>query len=735
MRTPEALLLIVLAGGLLLACCSRGQAAEGDDAWIGKIRRDHPRLFFNADTWPAVKERALTVCQDHLAKVKEHADGPVAKGEWSIIERPAPRPGSALEVRDYGNQLMSAAFVYLIEKDPAHLARIKDMLQASLDYYHACYAQNQSVNWYAWTRMGWLSAYDWVWNDLTADERREMGASFLKHVDEVLHKPNIQRRNLGGYTTGYYGGDNLEWFTGVVFHREGFDDTKALEFLKGGYDHYQKVLAHRAQMAGDDGGAASPTVGYSFNDYPHAEWEFLYCWQSAIGEDISARWPYIAMLPNYMLWNILPGLLEFGYGDTPHKDNRLARWWPYTHMSQIMHFYGQSHPDLAGTAAYVRGKFPTYYHSVIWSVYPFLMTDLEKAPLPQDPGKLPQARYFENMGQVFMRSGDGDSDTYALFACGGITGQHRHYDALHFTLYRQGFLALDTGTREGNTDNLQNYFAQTVAHNCILIKMPGEPPSPYWNGPVYGQAGGQNKQVGSKIIAFETSPEFSYVAGDATPVYNPEKCSLMIRQFVFMPPDHFVVFDRATSTKAEYAKTWLLHHANEPVLEGQTWRSDQGEGRLFCRTLLPEEAVLEKVGGPGKEFLADGVNYSITAGPAEPIRTGGYQIGKLDYKEVPELMGRWRMEVRPGKPRTEDIFLHLIQVGDQKLERMSEAKAVTAPGRAEVTFVAGERTVTLSFATTGDVSGHIRIAKGEQVLMDRDLTTEVMGQVGLAAVE
>ena len=158
MRTPEALLLIVLAGGLLLACCSRGQAAEGDDAWIGKIRRDHPRLFFNADTWPAVKERALTVCQDHLAKVKGYADGPPDKAEWSLIQRPAPRPGSALEVRDYGNQLMAEAFVYLVEKDPARLAKIKEMLRASLSYYQACYDQNQSVSWYAWTRMGWLSA-------------------------------------------------------------------------------------------------------------------------------------------------------------------------------------------------------------------------------------------------------------------------------------------------------------------------------------------------------------------------------------------------------------------------------------------------------------------------------------------------------------------------------------------------------------------------------------------------
>ena len=27
--------------------------------WTAKIRTDHPRLFFNADTWPEIKTRAL----------------------------------------------------------------------------------------------------------------------------------------------------------------------------------------------------------------------------------------------------------------------------------------------------------------------------------------------------------------------------------------------------------------------------------------------------------------------------------------------------------------------------------------------------------------------------------------------------------------------------------------------------------------------------------------------------
>jgi heparin/heparan-sulfate lyase len=360
------------------------------------------------------------------------------------------------------------------------------------------------------------------------------------------------------------------------------------------------------------------------------------------------------------------------------------------------------------------------------------MTNLEKCPPAEAPGDLPPARHFENMGQVFMRSGAGPNDTYAMFAGGGVLESHRHYDANHFVIYKRGFLALDTGTREGNTDNLQNYYAQTVAHNCILIKMPGEPPSKYWNGTVYGQAGGQYKVLGSRVIAFQTGPRFTYVAGDATPTYRAEKCSQMVRQLVFIPPDHFVVFDRVTATKPEYAKTWLLHHANEPVVSGTTWRSDQDRGRIICRTLLPEDAVPQAVGGPGKEFLADGVNYSIIAGVSAGIRDSLPTTTTLNYTDVPELMGRWRVEVTPGAARTEDLFLHVMQVGDQALAAMDEIKLDKAADTVTVRFDAAGTAVALSFATAGEVGGHVTISRGGGTLVDQVLARDVMPQQGLA---
>jgi heparin/heparan-sulfate lyase len=174
--------------------------------------------------------------------------------------------------------------------------------------------------------------------------------------------------------------------------------------------------------------------------------------------------------------------------------------------------------------------------------------------------------------------------------------------------------------------------------------------------------------------------------------------------------------------------------ANEPTVDGQTARADQDRGRLFCRTLLPRDATIEKVGGPGQEFLVDGVNYPIDAGPAKGIVARQYTgIKKLEYAEVPELMGRWRLEIKPGAPRAEDVFLHLLQAADQSVEAMDQAQGRMAGGNAILTFAAHEAQVTVTLATSRATSGHMKVVRGGKVEMDHDLTQRVMPQMGLAA--
>ncbi|MBM4018903.1 MAG: hypothetical protein FJ288_11340 [Planctomycetes bacterium] len=696
--------------------------------WTAKIRRDHPRLFFNAETWPAVRARAEGAERAWYARIKQEVDRLPAK----VKEQSGGPPD------DLGPEAARAAFVFLMSGEPKYRDLARKCLDTSLRCYDLCYEQRKTVNWYSTSRVHAVMAWDWLYNDLAEAERADCMTRLVRAIDRVLKaRPPIYRENTGGYATGFYGFKNAMWFIGCTAWGTGIEPEKVREWLVWGRDENLRLLEHRRKACGDDGGGASSTLGYVFGAYPWSEQNFFYTWLSAAGENIAPDWPHSAWLANYVLWNTIaadPAPLEFGYGDTPHQHNRLPISQLYTHMANIRHLYGRKAPEAAALARYVQDALPqsARSYSGSWFIYPFLLGDLEQSPAALAPEDLPAARHFETMGQIFMRSGVGKEDTYAMFSCGGMLSQHRHYDALNFVIYHRGFLALDSGTRYdefSNGQHLANYFAQTVAHNCVLVHQPGEPPAPYWGGKVEANHGGQHQQLGSAVKAFLAAKDYVYAAGDATACYHhrqpagadrqlPRKCELVTRQLVFILPRHFVMFDRVVATDPGYRKEWLLHTAEEPSISGNTFRADQGQGRLYGRTLLPEDAALAAVGGPGKEFWAAGRNWDLVPPGPRP--------------EERALMGRWRLEVTPGTPRKEDFFLHVIQVGDRKSAAVDRAELIRDGNHRGVRLVTDGGTWEVTFAASGDLAGRVKRTGGAGPI-DAPLAATVQPQSGIMA--
>jgi hypothetical protein len=120
------------------------------------------------------------------------------------------------------------------------------------------------------------------------------------------------------------------------------------------------------------------------------------------------------------------------------------------------------------------------------------------------------------------------------------------------------------------------------------------------------------------------------------------------------------------STDASFKKTWLLHCIQEPQIDGSTslvirngkhfQRDVRYGGKLSVETLLPKEAVVTKVGGPGREFWIESAkrNFPTTKGGAAEA-------------------GAWRIEVSPKIPNRHDMFLHVLTAMDA--EASVETKA------------------------------------------------------------
>ncbi|MBN1292120.1 MAG: heparinase II/III family protein, partial [Candidatus Latescibacteria bacterium] len=656
------------------------------------LRIDHPRIFFNIDSFPAVKSRTLNEDAGIFNDMKARIDK-LATTEF--------------ESKDYGIQASEAAFVWLVTGDDTYLRLAKKLLETSIAYYHECYAQQKPVDWYAYSRICAWAAYDWMFNRLTDTERKALGVSFLDAVEQV--QPTDTRHyfypqeNWSGYTTGFYGNRSLLWYAGLATYGENIDD-RGEWFLAEGYRLNMELLNHRRKGAGDDGGSATASQNYAMAAYPWSEFNFFHTFRSATGENIALDWPHASYLPGYLYWNMLPGQREFGVGDAYHSTNVISLSQMRSHLLQIIHFFGDSNPECAAFARWMMSQVPEGNFGRI-PFTPFLLTERHEDLKPIGPAEvMPCARHFENMGQVFFRSGSGENDTYTLLMSGGMLEQHKHFDNNHFAIFKRGFLALDTGSRPHSL-HTQNYYPRTVAHNCILIDMPGEQLPVYvdvgagggqrWGAPAPEEEdrpvpndGGQYKLLGSKIVAFETKDDYSYAAGDATESYSPEKCKLALRQFVFLYPDYFVIFDRVVSTDPGYKKSWLLHTATEPDIRSDTFSASQEQGKLFARTLLPQQTDIVKIGGPGKQFWVDGHNYAMPKGHATPDST--------------QLLGQWRIEVSPKKESTQDYFLHFIQAGDQSLGRMVDSGLIRDGSQVGVRFTDGSKAWEVLFGTKGD---------------------------------
>jgi len=288
---------------------------------------------------------------------------------------------------------------------------------------------------------------------------------------------------------------------------------------------------------------------------------------------------------------------------------------------------------------------------------------------------------------------------WVRFECGPFFNHHQHYEVGNFEIYRYQRLATESGEYvDYGSNHSVNWLIRTVAHNCMLVYMPGET----W--PVQ-RDGGRNKyandggQVGrfqwpvqtleqwkakadtferGRIIAYENQGDFLYVAADCTRAYNPAKLSLWTRSILFLRPHTFVIFDRVTSSRPEYEKTWLLHCFSQPRIDGSTTMIQNGKGRLAVQTLLPEKPLLRAVKG-----------YTYHGQTFDEQKSALSTVANL-----------WRLEVAPSSQQREDVFLHVLSTTDEP----AKATLLRSGGRIGVEI----GTTQVTFGTGGEATVRVR---------------------------
>ena len=643
-------LLLLLAPLALLTNVPAATAAESAYAPISRVTppvppREHPRLYLRAEHAARIPERLRDpVLQPVIERLRRLAEGSAQhRVEWEALQYLAHRE------RAKGRAIVEEALALLKKSE---LPQRRD----------GCRVTGRMM-------VTGAMVYDWLYPLITAQEKKEFVTEFVRlaKTQECGYPPTQQGSVTGHSSEAMIMRDMIS--AGIAIHDElpEMYDLAAGRFFREHLPARNWFYDGHAYHHGDSYGPHR----YSWDTFP------LFIFDRMGAGNIYN--PAQRFVPYLWVYTTRPDGQRLRAGDTFKDSGRRGEPWnEFVGTLFTASYYG----DGVLLSQYLKqggaGSDDT--------IFEFLWRNTALQPQPVE--SLPLSRYFgPPFGWMVARTGWGADAVIAEMKINEYNFvNHQHLDAGAFQIYHRGPLAIDSGLYQGgsaggyNSPHTHNYSWRTIAHNSLLVYDPTEK---FHSNPSYGNDGGQrlpNQRSEPRTLevlldparGYKTgrvlahgfgpdakTPHYTLLQGDITDAYS-QKVKAVTRSWVFLNthdenvPAALLVFDRVVSADPAFQKSWLLHSIEEPAIDRMTARVDRTEfgsrGRLNLDVLLPkpENAVLGKIGGPGKEFWVFGKNFANDLPPGAAERSS---------KEP----GAWRIELSPKSPATEDLFLTVMQ--------------------------------------------------------------------------
>jgi len=608
-------------------------------------------------------------------------------------------------------QLQGAVVAYRLEGRPAGL--LANCLRI-MDYL--CEAKPDSWT-YPRVVRGLSMAYDWLYVDLTAQQKQKYGGRIVECAKACYN--TWQHTELNNHVYLEYG---PILYAGVALLNEGIDDEAVEQLLLDGMQLLLDAFIPAHALLAQDGGWYESMSYHAFFTMEYAH--LLELWQHATEEQVWDGPGGLQGDAHWLVYNAWPWddsrvhVADIGHSSS--QDLGIAWYLPLLwarHRDGVARFWTE-HLKSRALAGHKRGKKYALGPHLWW---PYILWYDETVPIaPRE--ELPLARHFRGVGWVSMRSNWEPDATFALFICSDWWGGHQHCDNNSFVIHKYAPLAIDSGVYDAGAHRA-NYSARTIAHNTIAIFDPNEE----FFGGTWGQSrrtrtvndGGQlytpsppgvaacgpgTKYDRGDIISYELTPWYTYAVGDATRSYRLSKVKEFTRAFLHLQPDLFVVFDRVENSNPDFVKCWLLHSINEPVIDNKTITLTNRQGSLTCQTIYPSSLQMVAIGGPGREFEVDGQNFPTSKKDAEA--------------------GNWRVEVSPAEFAKRDYFLHVLRTAGTT-PVTPHAEPLQGDDRLGVRIIDDGKTYEVRFAITGSLVGHLRIVDNAgRIIIEQELSAD-----------
>ena len=616
-------------GWMILTCGWTGAGVvwgQGEPA--PKVRDERPRLVLRAQAW----------------------DGPSVarlKGWMS-------RPEYQASIGKLGSDGASGALRYLVLGDEAAGKKSVAWLKS---LKHPDKAPD-SPSYEGEDRLYEAAAYDWLRGhpDLAKPEDRKGIIEYLEWWGEYF-----KHHNSPGCVPFYCRNSCASLgLTAIALALQG-DSPKAPAYLAHAYKDFTENIGSIRQM--EDGATGGANYGYIHQFGALAE--ETAAWRSATDWD-AARWikeKQSNWLERQMLWQIwatYPTGWFWKEGDVWNGSG-----------TKDKHEY--TLPILAISDMYKNGYGRTHFENMVkrWGMdgchdgwrflWFYLFNNPEVKSLPLDG--LGRSDVFSPKlhAYVCMRDSWKDDATVIHFKCGDNVDHHGTWDTGKFTIFSQGAaLAIKNGYYKGYMSSKHLYYKSPWSANVVIFDGPQshgwQKRMPDLDGLVSWTAWKAKRDtlhpVSGVLLANESNDNFVHAAADLSGSTFPDK-STWIRELVYLGYKYVVVLDRVGPGPGVKTR-WILNSINEPSIDAakRLVTMDNGKARLFCQTLLPEGATIEKIGGGGKAF-------------AHKNQKGEDVIWDFEKGKGPEqMMGQGRFDVVPADPGAACVYLHVLYPTD-----------------------------------------------------------------------
>ncbi len=557
----------------------------------------HPRIYLRQGDLAALRTRAKATpkISGYYKLLKAAADGRSARSGNDEVA---------------GFELESLALCHVVEH-PSLVYRDK----ALAGWLRTSYAAGSMSHWdLPFAVMSHALALDWMWADLTAQQRTAIGNALVAMMDDLYGYASHwdSANQMSDYSNQFYFHLGALAFAGAVLSGEGINDTRAAFYLGEAERNLGAgMLPAMNQEAGGDSelGLTSGLVGNGGwgEDMGHLQMthpllgRMLEAWRTSTGQDLFPRFNGLAKINQYALYLRRPN------GKLSPKGNAdYDRSFSDKHMGTLGALTSTRYQDKMGKLVkdLTYGRKAYGFHQlgpVLW--YNEKLADL-------DLTQLPRSILFQGQGEVVVRSGFDANSTWVYLRSGPIYSGHQHDD--------QGNLLIEAHGSELFVENAGHGNDETINHNTLRIG--GDQIAYGDNALQFARPVAGTTYERGKITQFTQGPTFTYAASDfgnayPTTVVSPPRAGKVTREVVTVLPDIVVVRDRVTATGAvEFLlHTWMTGTTTTVDAASKTITAVRGSGRAWVKTLLPAAAKLTNV--------VQGQTRLLTVTPTRPQAT------------------------------------------------------------------------------------------------------------------